>query len=303
MNAQIITTNNYDPHLVTQSNLFLEHISKTKSVATLRTYTNKISVFVNWWHTHPLETGLKSHLESFKGYINERYTSARSKNLVLSVVRNLFRHLYEEGVLKENHAAHLKNFKVGDGHSKSALDRYQLERVFDHLREATGAYAKRNRALVALAVANGLRANEIANIELEDITYQDGDRVIYLLRKGYTDKSCYTILNPNTAMLLDALIGERTEGYLFQSQRGEGLNADSISKISKSIFRACGIDDKGITQHSLRHTFAKLALEANVNITQIMTALNHKHLSSTQVYARAYDRHKKSAEKAINVDF
>ena len=298
-----IITQNIDTGLTVQTNLFLDHVAKTKSLATLQTYTNKMSVFVEWWHVTPVQTSLKQHLEGFRSYIDNKYPSSRSKNLMLSVVRNLYKYLYEEGILETNFALALKNFKVTDGHSKSALDKYQLERVFDKLRTANGAYASRNRALVALAVANGLRANEVANILIEDITWKDGDKVIYLLRKGYSDKSCYTILNPNTALLLDDLIDGRKEGALFVSQRGEALTSDSVSKIAKAVFRDCGIDDKGITFHSLRHTFAKLALEANVNITQIMTALNHKHLSSTQVYARAYDRHTKSAEKAINLAF
>lgn len=292
------------------TNDFLREIAKTKSAATLRTYTSKISVFSTWLQANPLPNGFKSlsvevkqHLNTFKGYVKGKYKSARSMNLVLSVVRNLFKYLYEAGLLPENFATHLKNFKVSDGHSKSALDGYQLEKVLTYLRNATGTYAQRNRALVALSVANGLRANEIANIKLEDISFKDGDRVIHLLRKGYTDKSCYTILNPNTSALLDELIGDRTEGYLFESQRGEGLSADSISRIGKAVFRACGIDNSSITFHSLRHTMAKLALEAGVNIVQIMTALNHKHLSSTQIYARAYDRHNKSAEKAIHIAF
>jgi len=304
MQHQIITINDYDKGLVFQSNIFLSHISKTKSIATFKAYANKISVFTKWWYDNPMQGGLKPHLESFRDHINIRYKSARSKNLVLSVVRNLYRYLYEEGYLPENFALHLKNFSVkSDEHAKSALNEHQRLKIFEYMRNASGTYATRNRAIVILSIANGLRANEVANILIEDITTKDGDKVIYLLRKGYSDKSCYTILSPETANLIDELIGERTEGYLFVSQRGKGLASDSISKIGKSIFRECGIDDKAITFHSLRHTFARLCLEANVNITQIMTALNHKHLSSTQIYARSYDRHKKSAEKAISVAF
>lgn len=310
MSQEIITYQPKDHQLIFFANDFLMEIAKTKSVATYKAYASKISVFSTWLQANPLPNGFKSlsvevrqHLSSFRAYIDSRYPSSRSKNLVLSVVRNFFKYLFRSGMLPENYASNLENFKVNDGHSKSALDNYQLEKVFEYLRNASGKYAQRNRALVILAISNGLRANEIANIMIEDISWRDGDRVIYLLRKGYTDKSCYTILNPNTSMIIDDIIGDRKKGYLFTSQRGEGLTPGSISKLTKGIFRACGIDDKSITLHSLRHTFARLALEANVNITQIMTAMNHKHLSSTQVYARAYDRHRKSAEKAINLAF
>ncbi len=297
MQHSIISQPTTDQAVVYQSNLYLDHVSKTKSLSTHRTYTDKISVFVTWWNDNLIQRPLKLHLEAFKSYVGIRYTSARSKNLVLSVVRNLFRYLYEMEILDADHAKHIKNFKVTDGHSKSALDKYQLHTLLEHLKDGS----IRNRALLTLAISNGLRVNEIANICIEDLDMKDGDHVLWLLRKGYDSKDNYTILTPQTHALIMEYVGSREDGYLFASQKGEGLTTSSISKLIKKILRDAGIDSKAITAHSLRHTFAKLCLEAGVNIVQIMAAMNHKNLSSTQVYARAYDRHSKSAEKSIDI--
>ena len=297
MQYNIIAQPATDEAVIYQANLYLDHVSKTKSLSTYKTYSDKISVFVKWWTDNPMQRPLKLHLEAFKSYVGMKYPSGRSKNLLLSVVRNLFRYLYEMDILDVDHAKHIKNFKVSDGHSKSALDKYQLHNLLEYLKDET----LRNRALLSLAISNGLRINEISNILIEDLDMKDGDHILWLLRKGYDSKDNYTILAPQTHSLLMEYAGNRERGYLFSSQKGEGLATASISKLIKKILRGAGIDSKAITAHSMRHTFARLCLDAGVNITQIMAALNHKHLSSTQVYARAYERHSKSAEKSINI--
>jgi integrase/recombinase XerC len=286
-----------DKQVVAQANLFLDHIAKTRSASTLGTYRGVIEMFLQWWIDNPTAAPVALHLESFRAYTAERFESARSRNLSLSVVRSLFRYLYESGILEEDYARRLKNFKVGDGHAKSALSKYQLHDLLEYI----STLSVRNRALIVLMISNGLRVNEIANIKIEDFDIRDGDRIIWLLRKGYESKSCYTILNPVTDAILREYVGDRTEGPLFKSQKGGGLSTGRISNLTKDILRGAGIDSPSITAHSLRHTFARLALEAGVNITQIMVALNHKHLSSTQVYARAYDRHQKAAEKSVSI--
>ncbi len=296
--SALVTVDQHSTEVEAQAALFLDHIAKTKSVSTYRAYSDKLAIFMSWWQDNPPAVPASIHLEAFRAYTATRYESARSRNLMLSVVRSLFRYLYEIGLLDEDHARRIKNFKVPEGHAKSALSKYQLHDLLDYVK----GLKLRDRALITLAIANGLRINEMANITLEDFDSKDGDRIIWLLRKGYDSKSCYTILSPSTDAILREHTGDRTEGPLFLSQKGGALHAGSISKLIKKVLRAAGIDSKSITAHSMRHTFARLCLDAGVNITQIMTALNHKHLSSTQIYARAYERHSKAAEKAIDIN-
>ncbi len=286
-----------DQAVIYQVNMFLEYVANTKSSSTAITYTAHTNTFLAWLQDQNKDRGLKSLIEAYKSHISIKYESARSKNLALSIVRSLFKYLFEEGIIDNNPAATLKNFNVSDGHTKSALDKYQLHDLLEYLKNDT----TRNRALLTLAVSNGLRANEVANILIEDFDIKDSDCILWLLRKGYDSKDNYTILTPATHALLMEYKGDRTEGYLFQSQKGGGLSTSSISKLAKKIFRAIGIDSKAITMHSCRHTFGRLCIEAGVNITHVMQALNHKHLSSTQVYYRAYDRSNNAAEKAISI--
>jgi len=297
MSKALLVQPTQDQLVIYQAGIYLEHVANTKSSSTLATYTDKISVFTRWWHDNPMTKPLQSHLEAFKSYVGMKYGSARSKNLMLSVVRNLFRYLYEVGILEADHAKHLKNFKVSNGHTKNALDKYQLHSFLEHLNECS----LRDRALFTLAISNGLRVNEIACIEIADFDQRDGDEVIWLKRKGYESKDNYTILTPETHSLLMEYRADRTEGHLFTSQKGGGLSASSISKLAKKTLRAVGIDSKSITMHSMRHTFGRLCAEADVSIAHVMEAMNHKHMSSTQVYYRAYDRSNNAAEKAINI--
>ena len=297
MQYEIIQQPNLHNQVTYQTNLFLEHVAMTKSVSTAKTYTACTTAFIAWLLDQDSNKGLKSLLEMYRSHLAMKFKSGRSKNLNISVVRSLFKYLHEEGIIDHNPAASLKNFKVSEGHSKSALSKYQLHDLMQHIE----TLKLRDRVLMSLLLSNGLRANEAANILIEDIVQRGDNMVINLLRKGYDDKSCHTILNEETYSRVMELVGDRTEGYLFASQKGGGLSVASISKLVKKIFRDAGIDEKSITAHSCRHTTAILALKAGANIMQVSQMLNHKHLSSTNVYLKSYDREENPAEKMFSI--
>lgn len=280
-----------------QTSLFLDHVRMTSSASTLKTYTAKINGFMEWLRVQNTNKPLQAILESYRLHLSERYGSSRSKNLSLSIVRSLFKYLHEENIIEYNPALKLKNFKVSPGHSKTSLSKYQRHDLLQHIQ----TLRLRDRVLIHLLLSNGLRVNEVANIEITDISQRGENMVIYLLRKGYEDKSCHTILTAETYALIRELIGDRDSGYLFESNKGGGLSTCTISKLVKKILRDAGIDDPAITAHSLRHSTAILALQAGADIMQIKQMLNHKHLSSTQVYLESYERETNPAEKMFSI--
>jgi len=309
MQYDIITNDQHYPQVVNNTDIlristqYIEHIKHHKTVSTVRTYSKKLKVFVEWLTAADIIGSMKDQLEQYRSYIDERYTTAKSKNIMLSVVRSFYKWLFEEEIIDHNPTAALKNFTDNAGHSKAALDKYQLHDLFEFLRMDTKAAAPRNRAMIVLALQNGLRVNELANIKIEDFDTRDGDRIIWLLRKGYQDKSAYTILTPETYTLLSDFIKGRTSGYLFNSSRGGGMSSDSISRIIKTTFRRVGIDSKHITAHSLRHSAAVEAYKQGATVYEIMTMLNHKNISTTQIYINSLNRHENSAEKKVNFAF
>ena len=277
---------------------YLQHVNDTKSGSTLKTYTANINAFIDWLLVQDTNMLLKWHLEAYRYHLNSKFNSSRSKNLAISTVRSLFKWLHDEGMIDHNPALTLDNFKVNnERHAKSGLNKYQLHDLMQY----TKTLKVRDRVLMSLLLSNGVRANEVSNILIEDVSQRGENMVIYLLRKGYDDKSEFTILNEETYARVKELIGDRSKGYLFVSQKGGGMATTTLSRLVKKIFRAVGIDDSSLTMHSCRHTAAILALKSGANIMQVSQMLGHKHLSSTNVYLKSMDREDNPAEKMFSI--
>ena len=301
MNTAIIQQQSTNIALNELSNKFLTHISHTKSISTYKSYFNKLNTFVEWFRACEVVGNTRTVLEAYRGYINMKLGTAKSKNLYLSVVRNLYKYLFDEGYITDLPTSKLKNFTVNNTYSKVALNEYQIYDLKQYIDNSTHKHHKRDRALIYLAMSNGLRVNELCNIEIEDFSYIDDKRVLYLLRKGYTDKSNYIFLAPKVFNMLMEFKGDRTEGYLFTSRDNGGkLCSESMSRIIKDIFVKCGIRDKNITPHSLRHTTAVTAIKSGATVEQVMTMLNHKNLNTTQIYINSLNRAENPAELKIN---
>jgi len=289
-----------------QVDLFLDQTKLLCSKSTYKTYESKLRTFIRWWESQTTISSMKNQLLQYREHLKSNYGSG-SINTLLSVVRTFFKFLLENEFISTNPATSLKNVKVSDEHSKSSLDKYQLLKLTDHLKKDTTLRGQRDRLIILLGISNGLRVNEIANINLEDIQMKEGNFVIYLLRKGYDTKVNYTILQPRTHQLIMDYLesrGDKNETALFESRRGgNNMTADNISRIIKKKFRAIGLDTPSLSAHSLRHSFSVLALEAGVSVVDLMTSLNHKGLSTTMVYLRSRNRANNSAEKSIDFEF
>ena len=304
MDNLIITNNRQDVEIFKNMNDYLEHISLTKSVTTFKSYQGKLKVFVAWYKVTPITSKIKIHLEKYRDYINSKYSTAKSKNFYISVIRSFYKWLHENDYIEYDPTAKLKNFKQSETHSRVGLSKYQEHDLLEHIASATGCNADRNRVIILLALQNGLRVSEIANVKLEDISLREDDHVIYLLRKGYEDKSCYTILQPRTYNLLMEFIGNRTEGYMFQSYRTKDkIVTESMSRIIKSVLVDAGIDDARITPHSLRNTCATNAYKNGADVFEIMRMLNHANVSTTQLYIKSISRHEHAAEKKVHFEW
>ena len=197
----------------------------------------------------------------------------------------------------------MKNIKVDNGRAKSAINEYDLDTLIQYINSSTTLHAKRDRAMILLSLSNGLRVNEIASTCIEDLGEMDGKRILWLLRKGYQDKSNFTVLSPKVYNLIIELIGDRTTGAIFQGRAGANIKTDSVSRIIREIFKSAGIKTPSISPHSLRHTCAVTALKAGADVVAIQKMLNHKSLQTTSIYLSSFNRLENPAELMIDIDF
>ena len=317
MSINIISHNHYSSSLSPVGNLvtaainrFLIETKRDHTPATYKTYSAKMKLFQEYMERYPHPTSteamqqhLREYLKGFRGFLRERYTSASSINLAQSAVRSFYKSLLEKGIIDIDPTHVLKNVKDSNEVKRSHLTRKQLYTILDYLDGLTTINAPRNKAMFLLLLMNGLRVSELANIKTEDIQQHGGRTVIFLKRKGYQEKSNFIVLKEETFQMLLDFIGDR-EGYVFVSYRSKDkMTGGDISRIIKGIYRACGIDSKAITTHSLRTTYAVMLVEANVPLVSISKSMNHASTATTDRYIKSYNRLSQPAEDAMNFNF
>ncbi len=284
--------------------MYLQSISSRLSPRTAKAYSRHINDFKRWFIDTPMVLDLKHHLQDYRAHLIGRYESAKSINLALSTVRSLYKFLYESGLIDHDPTVSLKNIAESEGLRRAALSREQLAIIIHHLNTSTKRQAKRDRVMFLLLVMTGIRRNELVNIKIEDIGIENGRRCVYLLRKGYIDKSTFVILKDEVYLMLMDFIGDKISGYVFNGERtGDRLSPDTISRLVKKLFRDCGYDAKQLSLHSTRHTYAILALDGGASMISLSKSMNHKNISTTANYTRSYDRITNAAEDAVSLDF
>jgi site-specific recombinase XerD len=143
------------------------------------------------------------------------------------------------------------------------------------------ASSPRDRALVTLLVLSGTRVSESLNADVADLDHERGHRVLRLHRMG--GRIQRIALAPRTATAIDALLDGRTEGPIFATRTGRRMDRHAACMVIRRLARAAGIE-RPVSPHTLRHTFATLALDAGVALHVVQDGCGHADPRTTQRY-------------------
>ena len=147
--------------------------------------------------------------------------------------------------------------------------------------------ARRDRALLEVMYACGLRASETINLELSDVDLRQG----FLRARGKGSKERLVPLGRQAIAALNAylrdgrpkLVGERPEPKLFVNFRGGPLTRQGLYKIVQRHARDAGLAGK-MSPHTLRHSFATHLLAGGCDLRAVQEMLGHADISTTQMY-------------------
>jgi integrase/recombinase XerC len=154
--------------------------------------------------------------------------------------------------------------------------------------EPAGAAGLRDRALVELLYASGLRVAECCGLDLEDL--DEGRRTVRVVGKG--DKERVVPVGETALEALAAYLAMRgrARGALFRNARGGRLTTRSALRIVKGLARRAGLGQR-VTPHTLRHSFATHMLGEGADLRLIQELLGHSRLSTTQRYTHVSPEH------------
>lgn len=213
-------------------------------------------------------------------------------------LRSFYRHLRRENLIDHDPTADLRAPRKQQRLPK-VLSRDQVAALLSAPHGTTPA-ALRDRALLELMYACGLRASEAIELHVGDVDLQAG--VLRARGKGSKERMVPVGREAITAVAIylrrgrPLLVGAREERHLFVNQRGGGLTRQGLYKIVQRHAAAVGLQDE-MSPHTLRHTFATHLLAGGCDLRSLQEMLGHADIATTQIYTHL------SAERLKDVYF
>ncbi|TEU03436.1 MAG: site-specific tyrosine recombinase XerD [Candidatus Aminicenantes bacterium] len=210
--------------------------------------------------------------------------SPRSMARVISSLKSFYRFLVLDGILKKNPAVNLSSPKTW-----LALPKFlTVKEVESLLRQPDTEEIRgiRDKAMLEILYASGLRASELISLRTKDVNLGDG----FLLCLGKGGKERLVPIGESAETAVRAYLeGTRTEllkqpsEFLFITQRGKPFTRQGFWKLLKGYARKAGLDTK-ISPHVLRHSFATHLLERGADLRSVQLMLGHSQITTTQIY-------------------
>jgi len=209
-------------------------------------------------------------------------------------VKQFFKWLAKQMVILYDPSEDLEVPKIHRGLPKTILTQEEVRRLLD-APDLESPVGYRDRALLELLYATGVRTKELVHLKLEDVNLKD--QTIFVHQGKYRKDRLIPIPVVTAGYLKEYLErvrprfvksmynNEKDQGFLFLSYRGSHLIANRLKYIFKRTKEAAGLD-KTITCMVLRHSIASHLLENGMDMRYIQEFLGHERMVSTQVYAK-----------------
>jgi len=193
--------------------------------------------------------------------------SPRTLNRIICSYSSFFRYLVAQGSIDANPVDRIERPKSGRTGVK-CLKHAQVLRLLRTVDDP------RDRLIIRLIYATGVRVSELCSMKIEAIDLDDG--VVRITGKGNKERMVF--LDDATADALVEFIGDRTSGPLFIGYGGKPLSTRSV----QLLFRR--VAPTGVTPHTIRHTYASELYRRSRNLRVVQENLGHTSIKTTEVY-------------------
>ncbi|MCH7822056.1 MAG: site-specific tyrosine recombinase XerD [Proteobacteria bacterium] len=209
----------------------------------------------------------------------------RSTARQLSSFRRFFRYIMREGLRDNDPTADIEMPRIGRSLPKT-LSEDEVESLLNapNTDEPLG---HRDRAMLELLYATGLRVSELINLTQSQVNFNQG--VLRIIGKGDRER-LIPLGEESLRWLRDFIDGPRMEillerqtDYMFPTRRGDRMTRQAFWHIIKRYAEKAGIRKK-MSPHSLRHAFATHLLNRGADLRVVQLLLGHSDLSTTQIY-------------------
>lgn len=234
----------------------------------------------------------RQDLRGFVADLSRQSLSASSIGRIISAARGFYKFLMLDGHVRKNPAEDLDTPQKGF-YLPRFLSEYEIEGLFA-VPDVSGEIGLRDRAILELMYASGLRVSEAVSLRIFDVDVDAG----ILTCTGKGNKTRKVPLGKSAIEWLKSyLIWRRKKenieiDNLFVSSLGKPLNRQIIHKLVSEYAEKCGLED--VSPHTLRHSFATHLLQHGADSRSVQAMLGHADISTTQIYTHITDSHLRS---------
>ncbi|MBX3459765.1 MAG: tyrosine recombinase XerC [Planctomycetes bacterium] len=274
---------------------FLEHLDVERNFSdqSLRAYAGDLKQFAEFCDSRAI-TGLAQvehlNLRAWLAQLSEHGYERRTIARKLASVRSLFRFLHRRGEISENPARMLRTPKLARN-LPNFLDEQQVNALLSAPDTATWS-GVRDKAILELLYATGLRVSELVRLELSDIHLARGslrafgkgrkERILPLLPAAIESVQAWLGVRAKPPRARGQAIAPGVEN-VFINQRGTKLTDRSVRRLIDAYVQQAALSCH-VTPHTLRHSFATHLLNHGADLRDVQELLGHAHLATTQVY-------------------
>ena len=270
---------------------FLRYLDHERGVSrhTLRSYAADLAEFGAFLTREKLGGLAQADARAIRAWLaslHERKLARSSVARKLASVRSCLKYLARRGAVELNVARQVRSPKLPQ-RLPSFLPKDESKNLLDAPMERTET-GLRDRAILELLYATGLRVAECCGLDLDDVDRQQGS--VRVMGKG--GKERVVPAGDIALQALDAWLTVRGEGRgpLFTNPRGGRLSTRGVHRIVRIRARAAGIERR-VTPHTFRHSFATHMLGEGADLRLIQELLGHSRLSTTQRYTHVSAEH------------
>ena len=259
-------------------------VEKGLAVNTLEAYSRDLRGFAEF---KKLENSIPG-VEDLRRYLDSLYETGLSSRSVarhLATLRNFYRFLASEGKIAIDPTERLVAPKQWQNIPKF-LNRDQIDKLLA-APDTVKPSGVRDRAMLELLYATGLRVSELCAVRMADLQFDAG--VLRTIGKGNKQritpvgKSALAAVREYLREARSKLLGRRSSPFLFVTARGGRLTRQAFWKLLAANGKKAGIFHN-LTPHVIRHSFATHLLEGGADLRSVQTMLGHADISTTQIY-------------------